>query len=471
VIDTPAILDEYAQDYSLMTPRKPLLIVKPETTKEVQEIVQISNEYKIPMVPRSSSIGFLGAAIPSEGGIVVDLSRMDKIIDLDVRNNLVRFEPGVTWEKLQTELAKHDRMALIPLLPHPKKSALTSHLEREKSLIPRQEYKEPLYAVEVVSPTGEIIRTGTADIPQTENKVHMPHPLRPITINWRRVVQGAQGTLGIVTWGVAKIEFLPTQQKVYFMPFQNLDEATEAVYRILRRVIGNECLLLNDFDLALIIASLMGKAKEDVEKLRESLPPFTLILFSTGGTRLPEERIGYEKEALMEIALETGFEVLPTVAGITGLDKLLVTALRKPWPQNQKYWKFNFKGLNKDVFFLTTLDKTAQLTEALYQVADKHKYPAQEVGIYIQPLEQGRACYVEYGLQLNPDDPEEVERMTQFWKETCETLMAKGAYFSRPYGPLAPIVYSRCGAFYNTLKRVKEVFDPNRVMNPGKLGL
>jgi FAD/FMN-containing dehydrogenase len=471
VIDDPKTLEEYSKDYSLLTARTPLLVVKPSSAEEVSKVVKISNKYLIPIVPRSSGVGFYGAAVPSESGIVVDLSRMNRILDIDERNRIVRFEPGVTWGKLQEELEKYDLMALNPLLPHPLKSALTSHLERERSLIPRQEYKEPLYSVEVVSPTGEILRTGLADIPQTKNKVHMPHPPRPMTINWRRVIQGAQGTLGIVTWGAAKVEYLPKLQKLYFIPFQDPESAVEATYRILRRVIGNECFMLNDFNLALITASLTGKSLEYFEELRKIMPPFTIILCSTGGRRLPEEKIAYEEEVLMEIALELGFEPSPTIAGVAGLGKLLMSVLRKPWPQDKTYWKFNFKGLSKDIFFLTTLDRTPRYTNLIYDIADKHKYPVKDVGIYVQPLEQGRACYCEYGLHLNPDVPEEVESVSSLWKEACEALMSNGAFFSRPYGELAPMVYGRCAAYYTALRRLKEVFDPNRIMNPGKLCL
>lgn len=471
VIEDPETLEEYSRDYSLMPASKPLLVVKPSNAEEVSKVVKVSNKYLIPIVPRSSGVGFYGAALPTEGGIVVDLSRMNRILDIDERNRIVRFEPGVTWSKLQEELEKYDLMALNPLLPHPLKSALTSHLEREPSLIPRQEYKEPLYTVEIVLPTGEILRTGLADIVQTKNKYHTPHPPRPITVNIRRLVQGAQGTLGIVTWGAVKVEYLPKVQKLYFIPFQDLKDAVEATYRILRKVIGHECFILNNFNLALIVRSLIKRSLEYFNELRKSMPPFTVILCLTGGRRFPEERIAYQEEVLMDIASELGFEPSLTVAEVAGLGKLLLSVLRRSWPQDKPYWKFNFKGICKDIFFITTLDRTPEYTNLIYKMADKHKYPINDIGIYIQPLEQGRACHCEYSFHLNPDVPEDVELVSKLYKEASETLMLNGAFFSRPYGEWAPMVYNRCTAFHVALRRLKSVFDPNRIMNPGKLCL
>jgi len=471
VIDDPKILEEYSKDYSLSQARKPIFVLRPSNEDEVCKIIKTANKYLIPIVPRSSRIGFYGASIPSESAMVLDLSLMDKILDIDEKNRIARIEPGVTWEKLQKELERYDLMALNPLLPHPLKSALTSHLEREPHLIPRQEYKEPLYSVGVILPTGEKLRTGIADIPQYQEKFHTPHPPRPVTMNFRRLFQGAQGTLGVVTWAAIKIEYLPRVNRLYFIPFTNLQDAIEATYKILRKVIGNECFILNSFNMALIIRSLMGKPIEYFEELRKILPAFTLILCLSGGRRLPEEKIEYEEEALMNIAADLGFEPLPTLCGISGLDKLFLSVLRKPWPPDKTYWKLNYKGLFKDIFFITTLDRTPMYTTLMYEMAVKHKYPVEDIGIYIQPLEQGRACHCEYGLHFNPDKPEEVEMVNNFFRKASEILILNGAFFSRPYGEWSSMVFNRCASYFMALKKLKEVFDPNRIMNPGKLCL
>ncbi len=195
VLDDEETLTGYSRDMSLSEPRRPTLVVKPKDTEEVQKIVKLSNKQQVPVVPVSSGVHFHGETIPEQGGIVVDLGRMDKVVQVDARNRKVKVEPGVTWGNLQEALKKHGQMGLNPLFPHPAMSALTSSLERNPMLIPKYEYAEPVLTMEVVLPNGELFRTGTASAANTEEA----YPEGP-GIDFYRLFQGAQGTLGIVTW-------------------------------------------------------------------------------------------------------------------------------------------------------------------------------------------------------------------------------------------------------------------------------
>ena len=162
VSDAPKVLKAYSKDHSFGAPRVPNYIVKPKSAGEVQEVIKLANERRMPVVPCSSGVHFNGTTVPGQGGIILDLGRMNNILEIDERNRKVKIEPGVTWGQLQSELEEHELMALIPLLPHPKKSALTSHLEREPLVIPKFEYGDPLLTMEVVFPGGDLFRTGSA---------------------------------------------------------------------------------------------------------------------------------------------------------------------------------------------------------------------------------------------------------------------------------------------------------------------
>ena len=107
VITDPINLDVYSRDHSFTAPRKPLLVVKPKNAEEVQGIVKWANETKTPLVPVSSGLPhFRGDSVPSsEGAVIVDLSGMNRIIMMDRRNRVAIVEPGVTFSKLQPELA------------------------------------------------------------------------------------------------------------------------------------------------------------------------------------------------------------------------------------------------------------------------------------------------------------------------------------------------------------------------------
>ena len=460
VIDDEATLRVYASDYSLQPAKKPALVVKPKNRDEVQRIVKLSNEHLIPIVPLSSRVHFHGEAIPEQGGIIVDLTRMDKVLQVDARNRKVKIEPGVTWGKLQEALNEHEQMALRPLFPHLLKSALTSSLEREPMLIPKYEYADPVLTMEVVLPTGDLFKTGTASAEKTEEA----YPEGP-GIDFFRFFQGAQGTLGIVTWLNIKTEYLPKHQKPFFIPFSEIEEVAEPLYRLQRRHIGNECFVLNRMNLATLLAE---DFKKDFEKLRDTLPPFTLILVIAGAPRRPLERIAYEEKALEEIASSLLCEPRKTVGGVAGLGETMLKLLYTPQPEDN-YWKARYKGSTQDIFFITTLNRVKEFHDRVFKKASEHGYHTSDIGVYIQPLERGRACHLEFNFPCDLHSSKEVEGLNVLHREISEELISAGAFFSRPYGPWADMVYRRASVYSWTLKEIKKIFDPNNILNPGKL--
>ena len=469
VVDDAEGLKPYSKDCSVNAPKMPGYVVKPKNAEEVQKVIILANEGKLPVVPLSSGIHFNGDTIPVQGGIVLDLSGMNRILAIDERNRMARIEAGVTWEQLQPELAKHDMMALPPLLPHHQKSALTSHLEREPMVIPKFEYTDTLVTVEIVLPEGEIFRTGSACVPGFPDKSFAQgvNPSGPGDIMWTRMLQGAQGTLGVVTWGQFKVEYRPKVNKTFFIPFNSLNDAAGAVHKIQRRMIAEECLILNNLDLAAILAR---QWPEDFNTLRAALPPWMLILVLGGGKRFPEDKIEYEEDALREVAQELSIPDLPTtVPGAPGVEKEMADTLRSAWPKERTYWKFAHKGSCQDLFFHTVLGKAQAFTQKITEVAAKHGYPANEIGFYVQPVVYGGACHFEGNFYYDPANTEEANRIQKLYAEAAEAVLDMGGFFSRPYGVVADMVYQRAASYAALLKKVKKLMDPNNVMAPGRL--
>jgi FAD/FMN-containing dehydrogenase len=460
VSDDPEVLESYSKDYSFVQPRSPRCVVWPKNAEEVMAIVKYANGHTIPVTPRSSGVSFYGAGLPSQGGMIVDLSRMNKILKVDPRNKFVKIEPGVTWGQIQEELEKQDVMVCNPLLPHPSKSVLTSSMEREPILIPKSEYDETFLTAEMVLPNGEMYWTGTA-MGKGMASGNFPDCLYP----GARLFMGVQGTLGIVTWANIKAEWLPKVEKVLFMSFERIEDLVEPIYRIQRRMIGRECFVLNSFNLAAILAE---NWPQDFKSLRESLPPWILMLSLAGLHRLPAEKIEYEEEAVREVASELHIDVFPTVSNIPGLGKKISSMVRKPWLKDG-YWKFRYKGSCHDIFFHTTLNRVAEFTKAVNEVSAKHGYPTKEIGFYLQPIEYGRACFCQYGFHCDPNDAKDVERVRGLYLEASERAMGMGGLFVTPYGPWADMVYRRTSSFTAVMKVVKQNLDPNNIMNPGKL--
>ena len=461
ITDEPETLERYSRDSSFVTPRRPGYVAFPKDVEEVQGIVKYANENRISVTPRSSRTGFYGAGIPYQSGIIVDLSRMNKILEIDGPDKRVKIEPGVTWAQLQEELEKNGLMVCSPLLPHPLNSALTSSMERDPILIPKSEYNDTLLTTQLVLPSGDLFFTGTAMGSGMKSQV-FPESIIPGNT---KLFQGAQGTLGIITWANIKAEWIPAMDKLFFIPFEKAEELAEPIYSIQRRMLGSECFALNGFNLSTILAE---KWPDDFEKLRASLPPYVLLFCASGFHIFPEGKIEYEEEALMEIASELGFEALSTVADIPGLGEKLLKMLRKPW-QRDEYWKFRYKSACHDIFFYTTLNRVAEFSQAIYDLADRHEYPAEDIGFYLQPVERGRACFCQYSFPASPGNEREVSQVRNLYLEASEKAISMGGVFTRPYGPWADMVYSRAGNYTFLMKTVKNAFDPRDIMNPGKL--
>ncbi len=103
VFDDGKTLQEYAQDQSFSPGRQPDFVVFAECVEEIQQIVRLANETLTPLIPYSSGLNFHGAALPDHGGVIVNLTRMNKILQIDEENWSVIVEPGVTFEQLQGE--------------------------------------------------------------------------------------------------------------------------------------------------------------------------------------------------------------------------------------------------------------------------------------------------------------------------------------------------------------------------------
>ncbi len=471
VSDAPEILESYSRDYSLTPPGRFTCMVQPRTTEEVQKIIQLANETRFPITPTSSAVRFYGSAIPRTGGVVLNLKRMNAIKELDEASKVAHLEPGVTWEQFQTELETKGYRSIIPLLPHPSRSVVTDWLEREQPVVHVIEYAEPMMSMQVIWGNGEEFVTGSASI----NTFRQPgcladgvNPMGPGTISFWRFLQGAQGTMGVVTWCIVKFEEIPTLTKTFFMPLDRVEDAIDPIYTYLRRRIGYECLLLNNINLATILTE---KWPEQFDELRETLPPWTIILVIGALKRRPEEKIAYEEEALNEIKMSQfpALKLLTTLPGLTAVERRIPDMLRKPWPREKTFWKHAYKGGCQDLMFMTTLERAPSFIPAVMEVAGRHQYPVADIGVYIQPVENGHACQLQFNFYYNPDDDKEVDKIRDLYAEASRRVLELGAYFNRPYGPIVDELYRRNGDYTALLKRLKKLFDPNQILNPGNL--
>ncbi len=470
VLDDPGDMAPYIMSNPLWPASLPNVVVSVKEMKTASKVVQFANENNVPLKPSSSGVHFRDTG-PRCGGIVLDLSKMKKVTKIDNRNRKVTVEPGVTWGELTEELKKQQMRTIMPLLPHADSSVLVSCLERDPSVIPMFEYGELILSMQMIWPTGEPFRTGSASTINFGKKGNFAegcYPYGPGPIDAMRLMQGAQGTMGTAIWANIKTERLPPVNKSYFIPFEQSEDAVEALYAIQRKRIGHECFAMNSIDLASILAKDMSN---DFAKIEKQLPPWSVLMILSGAKYFPEEKIAYEKEALFE-ARNNVFpftEILDVIPGY-GSTKQLPDLLRNPWPADQPYWKDRMKGGCQDLFFITTMEKAPIFVDTVRQIAAELGPPPQEIGVYLQPIEFGAGMHVEFNLFYDPEDGEEIETVIQVYTECIKEALRLEAHFTRPYGKvISDLVYEKAGSYTMLAKKTKQIFDPNHIMNPGTL--
>ena len=446
-------------------------MVKPRNAKDIDKLVNLAKETLTPLVPVSSGAPhFRGDTIPGIGGaVIVDLSDMKRIIRVDRMNRVAMVEPGVTFAELIPAVAREGLRLNMPLLPRKSKSVIGSMLEREPVVMPKYHWdiSDPLACVEVIFGTGEMFRTGAAAGPGTIEEqwavgASQKEAAGPAQVSWHRLIQGAQGTMGIVTWASLRCELLPSIEEPFLVGSSQLDKLLELVHWLTRLQLVNECFILNNINLAAIMAK---KFPDDYQDIKDSLPPWTLFFNIAGYEYLPEKRISYQIKDTTDIAQRTGLEPVGAVSRVSALE--LLKAVQRP--SKEPYWKLRYQGGCHDIFFITINDKLPGLISAMYDMADEAGYPASDMGIYLQPIVQGVNCHCEFNLFYDPENPSQSERVRKLATSTINNLMAKGAFFSRPYGESTDIIINRDAASVAALKKVKSILDPNHVMNPGKL--
>jgi len=471
VLDSPEVIERHGRDYSLEPFRPFTCVVRPRTVNEAQKIIQLANEARFAVVPQTSGVHFNGGAVPKEGGVVLDLSGMNRIVDVKEESRIAHLQVGVTWEQLQTELEARGFRGIIPLLPHASRSVIMDWLEGEQPLMQNYESAEPLFCLQVIWGNGEEFVTGSASIGNfrgPEVTADGVDPAGPGPVNWDTFLHGSQGTMGVVTWGVVAFEPMPTLTKTFFIPTDRAEDAIEPLYRLLRRGICNECLLINNVNLATILTE---RWPEQFDELRAILPPWTVILVSSALKRRPEQKIAYQEEVMRDIMTSyfPGFNLLTTLPGLPALERKIPEMLRKPWPKDKTYWKHAYKGGCQDLVFMTTLDRVGGFIPAVTEVAVKYRYPVNDIGCYVQPVQDGRACQLQFNFYYNPDDEAEKERVRSLYLEAAAAVLDRGAYFNRPYPMVAGMVYRKHGDYATMLKRLRKIFNPNGTLSPGNL--
>jgi hypothetical protein len=468
VFDDEETLAGYSSDQSFVRPQMPDAVAFAESVQQVQEVVKYANQTATPIVPYSSGLNFHGGTIPKQGGIILNLSRMNKIIAVDEDNWFVNIEPGVTFQQLQDELEKHQLRAMIPFGAHPDRSALTSWVERDPALASASfEYgNDLLMDTEIILPYGDLFKTGLWSAGGKPGS-HMG----PVRSMLYRFWTAAQGTMGIITKACFKVEHFPAERKVIAYNFDSFYEAIEPIKEIQQKEIGLECFLINNFNLAALFCEewqipekfpAQSILSDRFDSLRSEMPVWSLIICLNGAPEFGEEKIAYQEEALQEISSRMAL----SANSLNGKEEPLLQEMLRPWNILKKYC---FRGSVHDLSFKSPLKRVPEFQNIIAQVAGKYDYPIEDIGGYVLPIERGRGMHCEFDFHCDPNSPDERERVQRLWLEVSQRLIDEGAFFDQPYGAWADLMYSRIGEYTQKLKELKKELDPNSILNPGHL--
>jgi glycolate oxidase len=216
------VLYQYSHDETEDLHYLPDVVIKPGSAEEISEILKVCNQYKIPVTPRGAGTGLSGGALAHLGGVLLSVERLNKIIKIDERNLQVITEPGVITEVLQN--AVKEKGLFYPPDPSSRGSCMIGGNIAENSGGPKAvKYgvvKDYVLNLEVVLPTGEIIWTGANVLKNATG------------YNLTQLIVGSEGTLGIVTKAVLKLIPLPKLDLLMLVPFKNPVEACAAVSAI-----------------------------------------------------------------------------------------------------------------------------------------------------------------------------------------------------------------------------------------------
>jgi len=432
-------LRAYSYDGTTSWQHEPDVVVFPTSTKEISEIMKLANTEKIPVTPRGGGTNVSGGSIPIMGGIILCTTKMNKILKVDKENLTATVEPGVVLQDLTIRLAKEG--LFFPPDPQSFLGATIGGIIAENAGGPAcVKYgvtKQYILGVEVVLPTGEIINLGGRTL-----KNVVGYDLLHIYIS-------SEGTLGVITKAELKLNPLPPARKTIMGVYDDVAKAGENVFRILENgVIPGKIELLDNWVINRIEEMMPMGLPKDAD---------AVLLFEVDGIPEAVER---ETEKIVEIAKKYGATDVRVAPNQAEADKY--------WMARKAGFAAVF-GKAKTVFAEDVTVPRGQIPALI----NKCKELAKKYNVEIVVLGHAGDGNLHPAILTDINNKEHYERAVKAMDEIIEGAVEFGGVLSGEHGiglekqkflkrQLEPAVI-------DMMKKIKGLFDPNNIMNPGKI--
>ena len=435
--------EKYGRDETEKLHYSPAVVVKPRKTEEIAALMQLANKHLIPVTPRGAGTGLTGGALPHLGGLVIAMERFNQILEIDERNLQVTTEPGVITEVLQN--AVKEKGLFYPPDPASKGSCFIGGNISENSGGPKAvKYgvvKDYVLNLEIVLPTGEIIWTGSNVLKNATG------------YNLTQLIVGSEGTLGIVTKIVLRLIPHPKFDLLMLAPFDSLEKASEAVSAIFR---------------AGITPSAMELMEIESIKLASKLCESTAITITDNlAAHLIIEVDGNDKDVLMK-----DMEAIADVLTNFEVGELYFADDAQ---QKTELWKIRRKANEASVAAGYTIEEDTVVPRAeLPKLIKGVKALAAENGFKV--VSYGHAGDGNLHIRINHPlykKSYENEVIQGILFKIFELVKSLGGTISGEHGigliqkSFMPVMFDPITM--ELMKGIKKVFDPNHILNAGKI--
>jgi len=446
IVGTENVLTAYEERYCYSYDASwyramPDVVVRPHTTKEVGMIVKLANEEKIPITPRGAGTNLTGGAIPVKGGMVMDMSGMNRILEINRTNLTAAVEPGVVHEELEKELAKYG----LFWPPDPASSSACTmggalaECAGGMRVLKYGTARDWVLGLEVVLPTGEVIKTGAIT-------------LKSVTgFDLTRLFVGSEGTLGIITKAFLKLRPIPEALIRMSAAFREIETAGLAVGKILEAGIVPTIMEIVNIDFIRSMNKWLKLGLPEVD---------AIMIIDLDGTREEVDKLAGKVEKVLK---DVGAMDIKRATTAKEMEDLYL-ARKAAYPSL-------FQVLGKTAVPDDYCVPINKLPEA-FKLA---RETAQKLGLHTAMLAHAGDGNIHPVWSVDARNLEEVDRLLKCYPEMCRGVLKLGGSVSAEHGigiGKAPFVEEEYGKkVVEIMQAIKKVFDPNNIMNPGKKGL